>query len=118
MEKVFEIGKQFRNEGMDLTHNPEFTSCEYYEAYSTLEHSMETTESLLSGMYEEPSHEEPSHEEQRVSGNSVVASDEFQYKVSQGVCMGRVRSKCAMAIAMRRPIRLKSISRAHTAAWT
>lgn len=34
MEKVFEIGRQFRNEGADATHNPEFTSLEVYEAYS------------------------------------------------------------------------------------
>ena len=37
MERVFEIGRQFRNEGMDLTHNPEFTSMEAYCAYSDLE---------------------------------------------------------------------------------
>lgn len=30
IDRVFEIGKQFRNEGIDLTHNPEFTSCEFY----------------------------------------------------------------------------------------
>jgi len=29
---VYEIGRQFRNEGIDLTHNPEFTSCEFYQA--------------------------------------------------------------------------------------
>ena len=33
MEKVYEVGKQFRNEGIDATHNPEFTSCEFYCAY-------------------------------------------------------------------------------------
>jgi lysyl-tRNA synthetase class 2 len=32
--KVFELGKNFRNEGIDLTHNPEFTSCEFYWAYA------------------------------------------------------------------------------------
>ena len=37
MERVYEIGRQFRNEGMDLTHNPEFTSMEAYCAYSDLE---------------------------------------------------------------------------------
>lgn len=31
MERVYEIGKQFRNEGIDLTHNPEFTTCEFYQ---------------------------------------------------------------------------------------
>jgi lysyl-tRNA synthetase class 2 len=33
MERVYEIGKQFRNEGIDLIHNPEFTTCEFYWAY-------------------------------------------------------------------------------------
>lgn len=33
MERVFEVGKQFRNEGIDMTHNPEFTTCEFYWAY-------------------------------------------------------------------------------------
>ena len=30
MERVYEIGRQFRNEGIDMTHNPEFTTCEFY----------------------------------------------------------------------------------------
>lgn len=32
LERVYEIGRQFRNEGIDLTHNPEFTTCEFYQA--------------------------------------------------------------------------------------
>ena len=32
LDRVYEIGRQFRNEGIDLTHNPEFTSCEFYQA--------------------------------------------------------------------------------------
>lgn len=47
MERVYEIGKCFRNEGMDLTHNPEFTSCEIYQAYANLEDMMQLTEDLL-----------------------------------------------------------------------
>ena len=34
LERVYEIGRQFRNEGIDLTHNPEFTTCEFYMAYA------------------------------------------------------------------------------------
>lgn len=34
LERVYEIGKQFRNEGVDPTHNPEFTSCEFYMAFA------------------------------------------------------------------------------------
>lgn len=44
MNKVFEIGKQFRNEGMDTTHNPEFTTCEFYWAYADYNDLMEMTE--------------------------------------------------------------------------
>ncbi|MCI0479138.1 lysine--tRNA ligase [Candidatus Uhrbacteria bacterium] len=46
-EKVFEIGRQFRNEGMDWSHNPEFTSCEFYWAYQDAEGLMAFTETLL-----------------------------------------------------------------------
>jgi lysyl-tRNA synthetase class 2 len=59
---VFEIGKCFRNEGtallslraqigkgIDTTHNPEFTSCEFYEAYADYNTLMDTTEELLRG---------------------------------------------------------------------
>ena len=34
LERVYEIGRQFRNEGIDLTHNPEFTTCEFYMAFA------------------------------------------------------------------------------------
>uniref|UniRef100_UPI001EED3E5F amino acid--tRNA ligase-related protein n=1 Tax=Mesomycoplasma hyorhinis TaxID=2100 RepID=UPI001EED3E5F len=41
LDRVYEIGKIFRNEGVDTTHNPEFTSIEFYEAYANLETMME-----------------------------------------------------------------------------
>ena len=47
IDKVFEIGKNFRNEGMDPMHNPEFTLMEAYLAYSNLEGMMEMTESMF-----------------------------------------------------------------------
>ncbi|XP_050212243.1 lysine--tRNA ligase-like [Mercurialis annua] len=50
---VYEIGKQFRNEGIDLTHNPEFTTCEFYKAYADCNVMLELTEKLLSGMVKE-----------------------------------------------------------------
>lgn len=46
MEKVYEIGRTFRNEGMDPQHNPEFTMMEVYEAYSNLEGMMDLTEEM------------------------------------------------------------------------
>ncbi len=48
MEKVYEIGKDFRNEDMDTTHNPEFTMLELYEAYADYTDMMQLTESLVS----------------------------------------------------------------------
>ncbi|KAI8643153.1 lysyltRNA synthetase putative [Parasitella parasitica] len=50
MDRVFEIGKQFRNEGVDADHNPEFTTCEFYQAFGNLESLMKDTEALLSEM--------------------------------------------------------------------
>lgn len=47
LEKVYEIGRLFRNEGMDLTHNPEFTTIELYEAYGDLSSMMKITEGLI-----------------------------------------------------------------------
>ncbi len=49
IQRVYEIGRLFRNEGIDMTHNPEFTSCEFYMAYADYNDLMEITEKLLSG---------------------------------------------------------------------
>mmetsp|Transcript_10795 Transcript_10795/g.10919 ORF Transcript_10795/g.10919 Transcript_10795/m.10919 type:complete len:215 (-) Transcript_10795:516-1160(-) len=49
-DRVFEIGKQFRNEGIDMTHNPEFTTCEFYCAYADYNDLMTLTEELIAGM--------------------------------------------------------------------
>jgi len=48
INKVFEIGRLFRNEGIDTKHNPEFTSIEIYEAYGDLETMKEITQELIS----------------------------------------------------------------------
>ncbi|CAI5534415.1 unnamed protein product [Closterium sp. Naga37s-1] len=53
LDRVYEIGKQFRNEGIDLTHNPEFTTIEFYAAYLDYNDLMVLTEELLSGMVKE-----------------------------------------------------------------
>lgn len=46
-EKVYEIGKNFRNEGIDRTHNPEFTMLEWYEAYTDYNYQMKQFEELI-----------------------------------------------------------------------
>lgn len=50
MERVFEINRSFRNEGLSPKHNPEFTMLEFYQAYATYEDLMELTEEMLSSM--------------------------------------------------------------------
>ncbi|GAB5372713.1 hypothetical protein AAMO2058_001688600 [Amorphochlora amoebiformis] len=50
LDRVYEIGRQFRNEGIDLTHNPEFTTCEFYWAYADYNDLMKVTEEMISGM--------------------------------------------------------------------
>ena len=49
MERVYEVGRIFRNEGMDTRHNPEFTTVELYEAYADFNDMMDLFEALLSG---------------------------------------------------------------------
>merc|ERR1711957_942508 len=50
LDRVYEMGRQFRNEGIDLTHNPEFTTCEFYQAYADYNDLMDMTEEMISGM--------------------------------------------------------------------
>ena len=53
MERVYEVGRIFRNEGMDTKHNPEFTTCELYQAYTNLDGMMDILENILSGAAKE-----------------------------------------------------------------
>jgi lysyl-tRNA synthetase class 2 len=52
-ERVFEINRSFRNEGLSTRHNPEFTMLEYYEAFTTLEKTIEFTENMIKSASEE-----------------------------------------------------------------
>ncbi len=63
-ERVFEINRNFRNEGVSTQHNPEFTMLEFYQAYATYHHLMDLTESLFSRLARE------------VSGSSSIAYQE------------------------------------------
>ncbi len=74
LERVFEIGRQFRNEGMDLTHNPEFTSMEAYCAYSDLEGMKQLTQGLFQTIAREACGCEPGHEVITYQGQEVDMS--------------------------------------------
>ena len=61
LERVYEIGRIFRNEGMDRTHNPEFTTVELYQAYGNLESMMELNEGVF-----------------RYCANKVIGKEQFK----------------------------------------
>eukprot|EP00045_Choanoeca_perplexa_P017734 m.264090 g.264090 ORF g.264090 m.264090 type:complete len:566 (+) comp17618_c0_seq1:1187-2884(+) len=50
LDRVFEIGKVFRNEGVDSSHNPEFTTCEFYMAYARFDHLLSMTTAIVTGI--------------------------------------------------------------------
>ncbi|KAK0747761.1 hypothetical protein B0T21DRAFT_279178 [Apiosordaria backusii] len=52
VDRVFELGPAFRNEGIDQTHNPEFTICEFYHAYANLQDLITITQDLIRGVAE------------------------------------------------------------------
>ena len=81
LERVYELGRQFRNEGTDLTHNPEFTSMEAYAAYSDLAGMRELSQNLFQEIARKACGCEEGHEvityqgtEVDLSGNWRVAS--------------------------------------------
>ncbi len=59
MERVYEIGRIFRNEGMDATHNPEFTTIEAYQAYADFQDIMDLTEGIIQHVAKAVKGEEP-----------------------------------------------------------
>ncbi|MGM0126182.1 lysine-tRNA ligase [Enterococcus sp. AZ194] len=76
MEKVYEIGRVFRNEGIDTTHNPEFTMLEVYTAYTDYKDVMDLTEGLIR------------HVAQKVLGNTTITYNEQE--IDLGSPFGRV----------------------------
>lgn len=69
-ERIFEIARNFRNEGMDATHQPEFTMMEFYEAYADYHRIMDLTEGLIK------------HAAQAANGSSVIAIDDKKIDIS------------------------------------
>ena len=74
MESVYEIGRLFRNEGMDATHNPEFTTVEIYQAYGDLSDMME----LAEGMFKKLAKEIRGNEVFEYQGNTLDFSKPFR----------------------------------------
>lgn len=62
-DKVFEMGQCFRNEGIDATHNPEFTTCELYQSHATLDDLIQLTEELLRGVIDRVKTSHPEYEQ-------------------------------------------------------
>lgn len=58
-DKIFEIGLNFRNEGIDATHNPEFQTCEFYRSFTSLGELMKMTEDMFARIYHDLAHAEP-----------------------------------------------------------
>ena len=71
MEKVFEINRNFRNEGLSTKHNPEFTMLEYYSAYADFNDQMDFIEELFKSITE------------RVLGSSRVDKEDISYDFSK-----------------------------------
>jgi lysyl-tRNA synthetase class 2 len=69
-ERVFEIAKNFRNEGMDQTHQPEFTMIEFYEAYADYQRIMDVTEGLIKSIAE------------KVNGHLLVQVDDTKINLA------------------------------------
>ncbi len=108
LERVFELGRQFRNEGMDLTHNPEFTTMEAYCAYSDLDGMKELSQSLFQTIAREVCGCEEGHEHLSYQGADVdlsgtwrsatlseVASEVTGEKLSIDTPVERLREICA-----------------------
>ena len=110
MERVFEIGRQFRNEGMDLTHNPEFTSMEAYCAYSDLDGMKRLTEGLFQYIAREACGCEPGHEVIMFQGQEINMSGTWDSRPLSEIASEVVGEHVDMDTPVER---LRELCRAH-----
>lgn len=71
--KIYELSRNFRNEGIDVTHNPEFTMLEYYESYSNAKKQMDFVEKMIKGLLKNTSGKQSFEFE----GNEIKMSGDF-----------------------------------------
>lgn len=110
LERVFELGRQFRNEGMDLTHNPEFTTMEAYCAYSDLEGMKELTQGLFKSIAQNVCGCEPGHEVITYQGQTVDMSGTWKSIALSDV----VSEVVGVHVDMNTPLdELRALCRAH-----
>ncbi len=110
LERVFEIGRQFRNEGMDLTHNPEFTSMEAYCAYSDLEGMKRLSEGLFKAIAREVCGCEEGHEVITYQGQQIDMSGTWASRSLSDIVSERVGE----TVTMDTPVeRLRELCEAH-----
>lgn len=76
-DKVFEIGSNFRNEGIDLSHNPEFSSCEFYQSFTSLAELMTITEDLLRHVHMEVTSKHKSFLSDRLSTLDPLSNQSY-----------------------------------------
>ena len=103
-EKVYEINRNFRNEGLSTRHNPEFTMLEFYEAYADYQDLMDITEELLRGM---------AH---FVLGNSVVAYQGESYDFGNPFARMTVKESILQFNPQLQPAQLEDLTEARKVA--
>ncbi len=122
LERVFEINRNFRNEGISIQHNPEFTMIEFYQAYATYKDLIELSEELLNGVVQELL----GKEEIEYQGSAISFKKPFRQikfldslkeigEVSDEVIQSR---EAAVALANKLQIKLKYEDEQHLAILT
>jgi lysyl-tRNA synthetase class 2 len=118
-EKVFEVGKDFRNEDADTKHNPEFTQVEWYQAYADYEDMMDLTERMLSHIVKEIfGTYEITYQGKKISFKPPFKRMKFVDSVNEAVGKDilKLSDKELLAIADKHGIKMESWerNRAHT----
>ncbi len=122
LERVFEINRNFRNEGISIQHNPEFTMLEFYQAYATYEDLMKLTEELLSQLVEQVlGKTEIDYQETKISFQAPFRRCKFMDSLTEigGLSPEVLNSReAAQALAKSLEIKLKFEGEPHLAILT